>query len=153
MSWTNSLLYKNFELNWLFHWKKGGDGINLSTLLYDFGQVTWDFDDTNLDPNGELTNGQYRLSTFPVHPSGFIEDASYLRLREIGLYYNVGGDDLPWAHNLRVGVSGRNLLNIFDYNSYDPEVSNFGNNVLINSVEVTPYPASKTFNFHFNITF
>ena len=36
-SWTNSIAYKNFELNWLLHWKKGGDGINLSTLLYDLG--------------------------------------------------------------------------------------------------------------------
>ncbi len=153
MSWTNSLLYKNFELNWLFHWKKGGDGINLSTLLYDFGQTTWDFDDTGLDPNGELTNGEYRLSTFPVHPGGFIEDASYLRLREVGLYYNIAGEKIPWAQGIRLGVSGRNILNIFDYNSYDPEVSNFGNNVLINSVEVTPYPASMNLNFHLNVTF
>ncbi len=154
MSWTNSIiLFKNLELNWLVHWKNGGDGINLSTLLYDFGQTTWDFDDTGLDPSGQLTNGEYRLSTFPVHPAGFIEDASYLRLREIGLYYNLGDASIAWANNFRIGVSAKNLVNIFDYNSYDPEVSNFGNNVLINSVEVTPYPASRTFNVHLNVTF
>jgi hypothetical protein len=26
----------------------------------------------------------------------------------------------------KIGLSGNNLVNIFDYNSYDPEVSNFG---------------------------
>ena len=152
MSWVNSIVWKNLELNWLFHWKQGGDGINLSTLLYDFGQTTWDFDDMTLDPEGKLTNGEFRLSAFPVHPGPFIEDAGYLRLREIGLYYTIPKATLGFA-DMRIGVSGRNLLNSFDYNSYDPEVSNFGNNVLINSVEVTPYPANKTYNFHLNVTF
>ena len=75
-----------------------------------------------------------------------------LRLREIGLYYNIPSSLVDFA-DVRVGISGRNLINSFDYNSYDPEVSNFGNNVLINSVEVTPYPANKNINFHLNVTF
>ena len=57
LGWTNSLIFGDFELNWLLHLKQGGDGINLSTLLYDLGSVTWDFDDTTLDPSGELSNG------------------------------------------------------------------------------------------------
>jgi len=151
MSWTNSLLWKGLELNWLFHWKQGGDGINLSTLLYDLGNVTWDFDDTTLDPSGDLSNGDYRLAALGVHPGNYIEDAGYLRLREIGLYYTVPSSTFE-AGNLRLGFSAKNLFNSFDYNSYDPEVSNFGNNVLINSVEVTPYHASKTINFHISLT-
>lgn len=152
LSWTNSIQFGNFDLNWLLHWKQGGDGINLSTLLYDLGSVTWDFDDTTLDPSGELTNGEFRLAALGVHPGVYIEDASYVRLREIGLYYNVP-DNILSQVNLRLGLSGKNLFNAFDYNSYDPEVSNFGNNVLINSVEVTPYPSSRTINFHLNIGF
>jgi len=151
-SWTNSLAFKNFELNWLLHWKQGGDGINLSTLLYDLGGVTWDFDDTDLDPSGTLSNGDFRLAALGTHPDVYIEDTGYLRLREIGLYYNVS-DVSERVKGLKLGLSARNLINIFGYNSYDPEVSNFGNNVLINSVEVTPYPASRSLNFHFNITF
>ena len=153
LSWTNSLLLGNFELNWLIHWKQGGDGINLSTLLYDLGSVTWDFDDTDLDPSGELSNGDFRLAALGTHPDVYIEDAGYVRLRELGLYYTVPGSKIKFAENLRVGVSARNLVNLFGYNSYDPEVSNFGNNVLINSVEVTPYPASRNLNFHVNVTF
>lgn len=152
MSWTNSLTYNNFELNWLFHWKQGGDGINLSTLLYDLGGVTWDYDDTTLDPAGATSNGDFRLGALGTHPGVYIEDAGYLRLREIGLYYRVPSSAVDFA-DIKIGISGRNLINSFDYNSYDPEVSNFGNNVLINSVEVTPYPANKNINFHLNVTF
>ena len=154
LGWTNSLLIGgNIEINWLLHWKQGGDGINLSTLLYDLGAVTWDFDDTTLDPTGELSNGDFRLAALGTHPDVYIEDAGYLRLREIGAYYTIPGENISWAENIRFGISGRNLINLFGYNSYDPEVSNFGNNVLINSVEVTPYPASRNVNLHLNVTF
>lgn len=149
-SWINSLAYKGLELNWVMHWKKGGDGINLSTLLYDLGAVTWDYDDTTLDPAGLQSNGDFRLAALGVHPGVYIEDTGYLRLREIGLYYSI--PRLKGVENLKIGLSARNLFSSFKYNSYDPEVSNFGNNVLINSVEVAPYPSSKTYNFHLSIT-
>lgn len=152
-SWYNELSYKGFDLTFLWHWKKGGDAINLTTLLYDLAGTTWDFDDTGLDPSGQLTNGEYRVSQAFVNPDPVIEDASYLRLREIGLYYTFPDNLIKSLDMVKVGISGRNLINIFDYNSYDPEVSNFGNNVLANSVEVTPYPASKFVNFHLNVNF
>lgn len=154
MSFQNSIYYKNFELNFLIHWKKGGDAINLSTLLWDLGQLTWDYDDKTLDPAGVLNNGDYRTSTWFAGNAGpWIEDAGYVRLREIGLFYNIPRSMLNDKMKIRFGLSARNLLNFFDYNSYDPEVSNFGNNVLANVVEVTPFPSAKRFNFHVNFTF
>jgi outer membrane receptor protein involved in Fe transport len=153
MSWSNEISYKNFDLSFLWHWKKGGDNINLTTLLYDLAGTTWDYDDTGMDPSGQLTNGPYRASQAFVNPDPVIEDAGYLRLREVGLYYTLPDGLIKHAQKIRVGISGRNLINIFDYNSYDPEVSNFGNNVLANNVEVTPYPASKFVNLHLNVNF
>ncbi|CAL2102529.1 SusC/RagA family TonB-dependent receptor precursor [Tenacibaculum sp. 190130A14a] len=153
MSWQNSIRYKNFDLSFLWHWKKGGDGINLTTLLYDLAGTTWDYDDTGLDPSGQLANGPYRASQAFSNPDPVIEDAGYIRLREVGLYYTFDEGTFKGLERVKVGISGRNLINIFDYNSYDPEVSNFGNNVLANNVEVTPYPASKFINFHLNVNF
>ncbi len=153
LSWQNQFRYKNFDLSFLWHWKKGGDGINLTTLLYDLAGTTWDYDDTGLDPSGTLSNGDYRSSQAFVNPDPYIEDAGYLRLREVGLYYTFNEGVFKGFEKVKVGISGRNLINIFDYNSYDPEASNFGNNVLANNVEVTPYPASKFVNFHLNINF
>ncbi len=153
MSWQNQISYKNFDLSFLWHWKKGGDGINLTTLLYDLAGTTWDYDDTGLDPTGTLTNGEYRSSLAFANPEPLIEDAGYIRLREVGLYYTFDDTVFKGFEKVKIGLSGRNLINIFDYNSYDPEASNFGNNVLGNNVEVTPYPASKFINFHLNINF
>jgi len=61
-----------------------------------------------------------------------------------------------WFRNIadvRIGVSGRNLINVFKYNSYDPEVSNFGTNAISSNVEVTPFPSAKSFNFDLSIMF
>lgn len=149
----NQLSYKNFDLSFLWHWKEGGDAINLTTLLTDLAGTTFDFDDTGLDPTGQLTNGAYRASRAFADTKLVVEDASYVRLREIGLYYTFPDGWIKFTDKVRVGISGRNLINIFDYNSYDPESSNFGNNVLANNVEVTPYPASKFVNFHLNVNF
>ena len=148
-----SLIIKTLIYPFLWHWKKGGDNINLTTLLYDLAGTTWDYDDTDLDPSGQLSNGDYRASQAFVNPEPLIEDAGYLKLREIGLYYTLPKGIIKHTESIKVGISGRNLINIFDYNSYDPEVSNFGNNVLANNVEVTPYPTSKFINFHLNVNF
>lgn len=154
LSWINNLKFGNFDAAMVWHWKKGGDGVNLSTLLYDLAGTTWDYDDTTLDPAGVMGNGEYRTSEWFAGNAGpWIEDQSYIRLREIGVYYNIPKASFKDLADLRIGVSARNLINIFDYNSYDPEVSNFGGNVLANSIEVTPYPASKRINLHLTATF
>lgn len=159
MTFNNSLKYKNFTLSFMWHWKKGGDNVNLSNLLFDFGQTSHDYDDFTLDPTGELSNGDYRISSFLSGvATPFVEDASYLRLREVGLFYNLPKDMLEMAFgghvsNVKVGFSGNNLLNFFDYNSYDPEVSNFGSNALSTGVEVTPFPSSKRYLFHLSVDF
>ncbi|MCZ6594497.1 MAG: SusC/RagA family TonB-linked outer membrane protein [Bacteroidetes bacterium] len=152
-TWFNNLTYKNFDLSFLWHWKEGGDNINLTTLLSDLAGTSFDYDDFGVDPTGQLTNGEYRAGRAFSDAKLVVEDASYLKLREIGLYYTFPEGWIKFTDKVRVGISGRNLINIFDYNSYDPEVSNFGNNVLANNVEVTPYPASKFVNFHLNVNF
>ena len=153
LSWTNSLSYKGFDLNFLWHWKKGGENINLSALLFDLNETTHDFDDTGLDPSGALSNGNYRLSVLGSNTEPYIEDAGYIRLREIGLYYTLPDATLPGDADVKLGFSGNNLINIFDYNSYDPEVSNFGGGGLSTGVEVTPFPSSKRYDFHVIVNF
>jgi TonB-linked SusC/RagA family outer membrane protein len=150
--WGNNIrIGENLSIRFLLHWKQGGDGINLSTLLSDLSGTSPDFDDTNLDPDGVLSNGDFRLAALGVTAAPWIEDAGYVRLREVGVYYNLPlNTDVV---DLRVGVSGRNLLNFFSYNSYDPEVSNFGSNAISSTVEVTPFPSMKSAFFNVTATF
>ncbi len=147
MSWYNTLSWKNFDLAFLWHWKKGGEAVNLSTLLFDLGETTHDYDEIDLDPQGKLGNGPYRVSQIGVNTGAIIEDASYIRLREIGLYYKLPAS-LFKNMDLKVGFSGTNLINFFKYNSYDPEVSNFGSDGLSTQIEVNPFPSSKRYDFH-----
>jgi TonB-dependent starch-binding outer membrane protein SusC len=153
LSWSNRISWKNFDFSMLWHWKQGGENINLSSLLFDLNETTHDFDDKGLDPSGALTNGPYRLSQLGVNTGPYVEDAGYIRLREVGLYYRLPKELVPGVENIRIGFSGNNLINIFDYNSYDPEVSNFGANGLSTGVEVTPFPSSKRFDFHLQVNF
>ncbi len=153
MSWTNMIAWNDFELNFLWHWKQGGENINLSTLLFDLNETTHDFDDISLDPEGVLGNGDYRLSQLGSNTEPYVEDAGYIRLREIGLYYTLPETMLPGDAKVKLGFSGNNLINIFDYNSYDPEVSNFGGGGLSSGVEVTPFPSSKRYDFHLIVNF
>ncbi len=158
VAFNNRIEYKNFELTFLWQWKQGGDNVNLTALLTDLNGTSADFDRIDLDPTGQVGNGAFRLANLGVSAEPFIEDASYLRLRELGFYYNFSENIIEkvfggHVDGLRLGFSGTNLINIFDYNSYDPEVSNFGSNGIFTGVEVTPFPSSKRLLFHLAVNF
>lgn len=147
------LSWKNFDFTFLLHWKKGGDNVNLTTLLADIFGTSPDFDKIKLDPSGELPNGPYRLSLQGVTARPFVQDASYFRVREIGINYKLTKDLIKGISRISVGVSARNLINVFKYPSYDPEVSNFGVNPISSNVEVTPYPSAKSYYFNLSVAF
>jgi hypothetical protein len=58
------------------------------------------------------------IMDFAGNARPFVEDASYLRLREIGLYYSIPQENLEnglmGMCNVKVGLSGNNIVNIFD---------------------------------------
>ncbi|MBC5775357.1 SusC/RagA family TonB-linked outer membrane protein [Pontibacter sp. KCTC 32443] len=147
---------QNLTFSFLLHWKEGGDNINLTQLLTDLGGTSFDYDD---DDDGDgITNAEERIGALGSSAEPFVQDASYLRLREIGLYYSVPSSFLEGnfsgiVRQARIGVSATNLFTITDYDGYDPEVSNFGGNGLSTGVDVTPYPSSKRYNLHFTIGF
>lgn len=166
MGFNSNLKYKNIGFSMVWQWKKGGDNINLTTLLSDLNGTSHDYDTIDLDPGpapGEdprelLGNGEYRVSQLGQSARVFVEDAGYVRLREMGIYYTLTSDILPEMlggrlDSIKFGFSGTNLINIFDYNSYDPEISNFGGNTIFTGVEVTPFPSSKRFLFNVDINF
>jgi outer membrane receptor protein involved in Fe transport len=148
MSFYNQLnILNNFDFNFLLHWKEGGNNLNLTRYLTDLAKLSDDLD---------TPEGQERINT--VGSLRFIEDASYVRLREVALYYNVPKETvLGLAGNvlstIRVGVSGRNLLTFTNYSSYDPEVSVKGGAGLSSGAEVAPFPSTKQAFFHLSLGF
>jgi TonB-linked SusC/RagA family outer membrane protein len=153
LSSYHNIIFKSVEFSVLMHWKQGGENINLTTLLSDIPGTSPDYDERGLDPSGQKVNGAYRFSVLGTTARPWVQDASYFRVREIGVAYNMPRD---WFRNIagvRVGFSGRNLINVFDYNSYDPEVSNFGSGAISSNVEVTPFPSAKSVHFSVTVTF
>ncbi|MEO1262194.1 MAG: SusC/RagA family TonB-linked outer membrane protein [Bacteroidota bacterium] len=135
LAWFNEFRFlKNFDANFLLHWRQGSDILNLSRLLTDIGGVT-------PEEYADL--------------EGFVEDGTYVRLRELGIYYNIPAESFSNGilQGIRLGVSGRNLFTITDYSSYDPETSTKGSTGLSQQIEVTPFPTSKQFYFHIKLDF
>jgi hypothetical protein len=82
-----------------------------------------------------------------------VEDASYVRLKNITLGYNLPSALLQRlsVRNLRVYVSATNLLTLTDYNGFDPEGSSFGTATAYPGVDQGRYPLTKTYLLGLNI--
>jgi TonB-linked SusC/RagA family outer membrane protein len=152
-TFLQELTYKNWEFSALVHWKAGGQNINLTMLLTDLPGTSPDYDEHTLDPTHQLDNGDYRLSRVGLSASQYIQDAWYVRIRELALSYHLPKEWFKNVADVKIGFSGRNLFNWFTYKSYDPEQSNFGSGAISSNVEVTPFPSAKSYNFNLTVDF
>jgi hypothetical protein len=154
---ANAISAGPFHLYFLFSAQKGGDDINLTELLYDLAQNTSDYAQKIKVGDSTVMKGAYRVSQWPTHTAVYVQDASFIKLREVTFSY-----DLPIALFGPIGrgfryatlsVTGRNLYTWTNYVGMDPEVSNFGNQNIARNVDVGPFPPSRTFWFGLSLGF
>ena len=156
MSFGNEMRYKNFNLSALFDWRKGGDVSNMTQTLFDEGHNSKDYDEASpnpaYNPSG-ATNpslGQYRYDRWNQgrQANVYIQDGSYVKLREVTLGYQVPSAFtarwFPRASDVNLNLSARNLKMWSDYWGVDPEVNNFGNANVARQVDLAPFPATKS---------
>ena len=140
IGWSNVLTAGDFTFTSLVDWQHGSDIINLTRLLYDGGS-------NSPDPEAAAK----RLESFSNgDPRPYIEDASFVKLREISVTYNLPkqyATQIGPLKSLQLSVSGRNLLTFTGYSGLDPEVSNFANQPIGRNFDVAPYPPSRTYWF------
>lgn len=142
---TFNFNYNNFDLNVFFQgvygnkvvnsWKYESDFWNISVPAHKNHPVRilggWYFDNQNSDIpaiTNTNQNAELRMSSY------YVEDGSYLKLRNIGLGYALPKSVLGRmsAQSLRVYVSARNILTMKKnsgkdrYTSFDPEMPNYG---------------------------
>ncbi|WP_075352220.1 SusC/RagA family TonB-linked outer membrane protein [Algoriphagus marinus] len=149
-------IYKGLEFSFLVDWRQGGDNINLTSFLTDGGGTTngW-FDDDNEDG---IPNGRQREPE-PYNNAGrWVQDATFVKIREIGLYYTFPRTTISnWfgntVQNMRVGSSVNNAFLFTNYQGYDPETSTFGAQAVANNVDIAPYPTPRRIFFHLTIDF
>ena len=147
MSFSSDIDVRRFTLGFLFDWKQGGDIINLTEFLYDAGHTTKDYIGA-----GEARSARSADGFTDV----YVQDGSYLKLREVNLSYNlpdrmVGSLFGGRIQTARLSLTGRNLLRFTGYRGLDPEVSNFANQAIVRNIDVAPYPPSRSFFFSIDL--
>jgi outer membrane receptor protein involved in Fe transport len=141
--------YKNWSLRFLIHWKYGGQNVDVTYLENVFGGTSADYDKPT---KSGLPYGVTELMQVGVSAQQTVENSSYLRFREIGLYYNISKMPVWFIKSANVGVSLHNYFTITKYRGYDPEVSNFGTG-FSQGVDVDPYPSSREAALHVSLNF
>ena len=91
-----------------------------------------------------MTSGNYAGN---LRPSRFLEDGSYMRLKNISLGYTVPKPILDKLHlsNLRIYVSGQNVLTFTKYTGLDPELTGTGTTNLTQGIEFFTMPQPKVY--------
>jgi TonB-dependent starch-binding outer membrane protein SusC len=150
--------YKNFDLNLFIQGSQGNDIYN-NTTRYDFIYVNrpasvlerWTGPGTSTSqPRVNLNDGNQnaRIS------DRFVEDGSYVRLKAFQIGYNLSQEWLKKikCRNMKVYVTGQNLLTFTNYSGYDPEIGNVGGSLEI-GIDRGFYPQARTFIGGVNFTF
>ena len=90
-----------------------------------------------------------------VSDSRYVEDASYLRVKNIQLGYMLAVPQITKDARLRLYVSLQNFFTITNYSGYDPEGGRNGSDdqsALYQGIDMATYPTAKTVLFGVNVT-
>ena len=82
-----------------------------------------------------------------------IEDASFVRLKNLRIGYDIDIQKIRFIKSANVYVEGNNLVLITDYLGFDPEVNSLGNSSNSARVDFNGYPNARTFTLGCQITF
>ena len=99
-----------------------------------------------------MTNTDSRDNQFS---SKYIEDASYLRLNNLSLGYNLPNSisKILKINDLRFYISAQNLLTLTKYSGYDPEVNAKAGNIQTQGIDLGMVPQVSTYLVGLNIKF
>ena len=133
---NNTVSWKGFDLNMFWQGSQGNDIYNVNRFyteggLYSNGNSStrvlgrWTGPGTSTDVPRAVAgdpNLNLRISSY------YVEDGSYLRLKQLTLGYNFAKPMINrfGGQSLRVYVSAQNLVTLTKYTGYDPEVGPAG---------------------------
>jgi TonB-linked SusC/RagA family outer membrane protein len=161
---TNTFNYKNFDLSIFLQWSYGNDVFNGSRLYLESlqrgdnqttavlrrwkqpGDIT-DIPRATSDPVAAANN--VRVS------SRFIEDGSYLRVKNFTLGYTLRSkfSNKVMLSSLRIYASAQNLFTFTKYNGLDPEVNYSGNDITVVGTDFFTFPQARAITFGLNLKF
>lgn len=162
---TNKFSYKKMELSFLIQGVEGAKVLNLTrrhlgngeanTNSYAFEINRWRSPDQPGDGKTPRADRLGDLHGFNNRPSSYqVEDASYLRLRNVTFAYTlpekIAG---KYFSSIRLYASGTNLFTKTNYIGYNPEVNNQSTVSGVQGEDYGAYPLSRNFTFGINASF
>jgi hypothetical protein len=152
---STNLAYKGFDLAAFVTGVQGNNVFNQTRYLFEnplgarnvLAGMANRWSPTN--PNNEYVSG-FQGGRLPVSDR-FMEDGSFMRLRNITLGYTL--PQIKGVYRARLYVSGNNLLTLTRYSGYDPEVNTFGGNNVRVGIDNGVYPMAKSFLGGIQVTF
>lgn len=172
MFFNTTVQWKRFSLAATVDWRKGGDVANTTTKLYDEGGTSRDYtaaitadnlprgvpaDVIGALPSPMLGLGDFRYRAWSGGSDArvYLQDGSYVRVRDIQLTYDVPASAarLLGASSLRVSLQARNPFLFTSYWGYDPEFNNYGNQNVNRFIDTAPYPSVRSFHVAIDAAF
>jgi TonB-linked SusC/RagA family outer membrane protein len=146
--------YRGFDLSALVQGVRGVDKYNDAKQITDYDSRPFNHTTSVLGAwHGEGTSNTIPRTTFNDNGSSkkssiFVEDASYIRLKNLELGYSLGAlrsSSKLGVQNVRLYVSGQNLFTSTNYTGLDPESTDI--------LDRGTYPQSRAFLFGTNVKF
>ncbi|MEG1236829.1 MAG: TonB-dependent receptor, partial [Flavobacterium sp.] len=159
---NNDFRFGNFDMNIFFQGAFDYSVYNMTKMV---GESSTSTDALNrwvagTNENTDIPRDGYYKSTYGSYVnSKFVEDASYIRLKNVSIGYSIPESALrqvKFIDNIRLYAIGQNLLTITNYSGNDPEINghtssstaqNIGGGIDFNS-----FPASRTFILGIKVT-
>jgi TonB-linked SusC/RagA family outer membrane protein len=152
--WTGSIINefnigKDFSFRMQWDASYGGEVFNFTKRVGDrdlYGGLAG----YEAELKGEVPKGT-SAALFSIMEN-WIEDGSYVKLREISASYNL---HFKFLNNkpLKVTLSGRNLLSIDKYSGWDPETNAAGQSGAVRGFDFVEVPIPRTIALGFNYSF
>ena len=152
---SSNLSYLNFDLALFISGSQGNDIYNVSRASFEdplgqrnqlHGMVDrWTPENANNEYSSPLQGGRLPIS------NRFVEDGSYMRLKNITLGYRL--PQIKGIYSARVYVSANNLFTLTNYSGYDPEVNTYAGSNTVTGVDNLVYPGAKSFLAGVQLTF
>lgn len=161
---TNNFAWKNFDLSIFFQGSIGNDLLNMTNMNLEWNRTEvaldrWTPENTDTDVP---RNGFYYSQYGGYINDHFVENASYLRLKNLTLGYTIPFK--KFINSCRVYFSAENLFTVTGYSGWDPETDTKayeqakqgGSQQTANAgagLDFNSYPSMRTYTFGVNITF
>lgn len=157
---TNTFKYREFDLSFMLQFNYGNDIYNATRLFAtqsqdersnQLAEVADRWTPTHASNKVPSAKGYVKNELY----SRFIEDGSFLRLKNVVLGYTIPNKWTKKAYisRLRVYASAQNLFCISGYSGYDPEVSTASSNPMTPGLDWGAYPKSRIFTFGLEVQF